>query len=206
MISTETTHLCHLKISKSNLTCLIQYLQLRSSVGSVFGLRREEEEDNKVQEFLNSPHMLHSASIFYRKMSNTQTRLFESLKLIWQKDIVGEIKKDVWKDVISNECWATRDARSKLTHYKTVRRYYLTPLKLFKTGITQDNRCWKCKKEEGTFLHALWGRPMVLPIWRMVLKNLAGWLKKYENPHNYVSWWTERLCHQASLRQSLDWR
>lgn len=68
-----------------------KYLQLRSSVRSVFGLEREEEEDNKVQEFLNSPHTLHFASIFYRKMSNIQTRMCESFRLIRQKDLGSEI-------------------------------------------------------------------------------------------------------------------
>ena len=33
-----------------------RYLQLRSSVGAVFGLRRKEEKENVIQEFLNSPH------------------------------------------------------------------------------------------------------------------------------------------------------
>lgn len=111
-------------------------------------------------------------------MSNVQTKMCESLRLIWQKDFGGEIGEDVWQDVISNVGWATRDARSKFIHYKIVHRYYFTPLKLFKMGLTQDSKCRKCHKELGTFLHAIWDCPMVLPFWKVVLKNLEGWLKQ----------------------------
>ena len=45
-------------------------------------------------------------------------------------------------------------------------------------GLTQENKCWKCHKELGTFLHAIWDCPMVLPFWKVVLKNLEGWLKR----------------------------
>lgn len=131
-------------------------------MSSTFELEWSEEGENKVQEFLNCRHTLHSASLFYRKMSNIQTRMCESLRLIWQKDLGGEISDDVWQDVISNVGWATRDARSKFIHYKVVHRYYFTPLKLFKMGLTQDSKCWKCHKELGTFLHAIWDCPMVL--------------------------------------------
>lgn len=106
-----------------------KYFQLRSSIGLVFGLERGEEEENKFQEFLNSPHIIHSASIFYRKMLNSQTRLCEGLRLIWQKDLGSEIREELWQDIISNAGWATRDARSKFIHYKTVHKYYFTPLK-----------------------------------------------------------------------------
>ena len=108
-----------------------KYLQLRSSVGSVFGLIRDEEEENKIQEFLNSPHTLHSASLFYRKMSRIQIRLCEALRKIWQRDLGSEIREELWQDIVSNVGWATRDTRSKFIHYKIVHSYYFTPLKLF---------------------------------------------------------------------------
>ena len=47
------------------------------------------------------------------------------------------------------------DARNTFIHYKIVHRYCFTPNKLFKMGLTQDNKCWKCNKEVGTFLHII---------------------------------------------------
>jgi len=109
-----------------------KYLQLRSSVGSVFGLIRDEEEENKIQEFLNSPHTLHSASLFYRNISNIQIRLCEALRKIWQKDLGSEIREDLWQDIISNVGWATRDTRSKLSITKLCIDIILPPLNCLK--------------------------------------------------------------------------
>lgn len=71
-----------------------------------------EEGENKVQEFINCQHTLHSASLFYRKMSNIQTKMCESLSLIWQRDLGGEISEDVWQG------WATR--LSKFIHHTQI--------------------------------------------------------------------------------------
>lgn len=125
-------------------------------MSSTFGLEWAEEGENKVQEFLNCRHTLHSASLFYRKMSSIQTRMCESLRLIWQKGLGGEISEDVWQDVISNVGWATGDARSKFIHYKIVHRCYFTPLKLFKMGLTQDSGWARSFMPYGT---ALWHCP-----------------------------------------------
>ena len=153
-----------------------RYLQLRSSVGAVFGLRRKEEKENVIQEFLNSPHFLHSASVFYKKMSSIETKMCEGLRVIWQRDFGMDIDEGVWQDVISNVGRATRDARNKFIHYKIVHRYYFTPNKLFKMGLTKDNKCWKCNREMGTFLHALWDCSLVLPFWKAVLQKFESWL------------------------------
>lgn len=131
-----------------------------------------------IQEFLNSPHVLHSASVFYKKMSSFQTKLCENLRVIWQKDLNKDINEDVWKDIVSNVGRATRDARSKFIHYKIVHRYYFTPNKLFRMGLAQDNKCWKCSKEVGTLFHALWDCTLIIPFWRAVLHKFEGWLSQ----------------------------
>ncbi len=132
---------------------LLEVYTVWSSIGSVFDFKGEEKEENKVEEFLNSPHILHTASMFYRKMSNIQTRMCEILRLTWQKDLGNEIREESWQEVVSNIGWSTRGARSKFIHYKIVHRYYFTPLKLYKMDLTKNNKCWKCNKEAGTFLH-----------------------------------------------------
>ena len=43
-------------------------------------------------------------------------------------------------------------------------------------GLTKDNKCWKCNKEMGTFLHALWDCSLVLPFWKAVLQKFESWL------------------------------
>ena len=95
-----------------------KYLQLRSRVGSVFGLRVKEEKENVIQDFLNFPNILHSASVFYSKMSSIETKMCEGLRIIWQRDFGMDIDEDSWQNVISKVGRATRDARNKCIHYK----------------------------------------------------------------------------------------
>lgn len=43
---------------------------MRSSVGSVFGLKTEKGEENKVQEVLDSSHTVHSALLIFHIRHN----------------------------------------------------------------------------------------------------------------------------------------
>ena len=153
-----------------------KYLQLRSSVGKVFNLNRNMVESNMVKDIFNMPCDMHSASTFYREIMDLQSVKTENLRLIWQTDLNCEISEEKWMKIISNVGWATRDIRSKFTHYKIIHRYYYTPVKLFRMGLVEDKRCWKCKGSIGTFLHAFWDCPVVLPFWKEVLGKLGNWL------------------------------
>lgn len=101
-------------------------------------------------------------------MSDIVAKMCDSLRLIWQKDLGCEIREDLRQDLSWN--WATRDARSKFIQCKVTHRYYYTPLKLFKMGLLQNNKCW-------TLLHALWDCPKVVPLWKVEVRNLKGWLR-----------------------------
>lgn len=57
-------------------------------------------------------------------------------------------------------------------YYKILHRYYFTPGHLFKMGLLENNLCWKRKSQEGTFIHALWACPIVLPFWKDILKTM----------------------------------
>ena len=100
----------------------------------------------------------------------------ENLRLVWQRDLDCEISKEKWHNIVSRVDWATRDIRSKYTNYKIICRYYYTPMKLFRMGLVEDKRCWKCKRENGTFLHAILECPVVFPLWKDVLRKLGDWL------------------------------
>uniref|UniRef100_A0A8C9XF99 Reverse transcriptase zinc-binding domain-containing protein n=1 Tax=Sander lucioperca TaxID=283035 RepID=A0A8C9XF99_SANLU len=55
---------------------------------------------------------------------------------------------------------------------------FLVWLVLWKSVLLEDKRCWKCKGENGTFLHAFWECPVVLPFWKEVLRKLGDWLER----------------------------
>lgn len=143
---------------------------------SVFPLNRNIEEPNMLQSLFDLPSTMHRASVFYKEIMELQKVNTKNLRLIWQRDLECEISKEKWNNIVSKVGWATRDIRSKFTHYKIIHRYYYTPVKLFRMGLVEDKRCWKCKGEIGTFLHAFWECPVVLPFWKEVLRKLGDWL------------------------------
>ena len=151
-----------------------KYLQLRSSVGNVFGLNRGIGESSIIKTILDMPPIMHSAATFYKNIMELQSTKNENLRLIWQRDLGCE--KEKWSSIISKVGWATRDIRSKCIHYKILHRFYYTPVKLFRIGLVEDKRCWKCKGEDGTFLHAFWECPVVVPFWKEVLGKLGEWV------------------------------
>lgn len=148
-----------------------KYLQIRSSVGSVFELSNIQGE-NPLQAWLNLPKNFQTASMYYKKLLGDQGAICEGLRLSWQKDLNINIMQDMWENVVSNVGWATRDARSKFIHYKIIHRFYFTPSRLFKMGLLQKNTCWKCNGDIGTYIHVFWECPLVAPFWTEVVKYL----------------------------------
>ena len=94
---------------------------------------------------------MHSAATMYKNIMVLQSTKNENLRLIWQRDLGCEISEAKWSNIISKVGWASRDIRSKFIHYKVLHRFYYTPVKLFRMGLVEDKRCWKCKGEDGTF-------------------------------------------------------
>lgn len=71
-----------------------------------------------------------------------------------------------------------RDAQGQFTHCKIIHRYYYTQVKLQRMGLMDENYCWRCQKEMGTFIHLLWDCSFVSPFWAKVVKNIGEWSHK----------------------------
>ena len=100
------------------------------------------------------------------------------MRQIWERDLNSNIQEDAWKEVVFNAGWPVRDALSKFTHYKVIHRYYYTPVKLHRMRLMEENRCWKCMNDTGSYLHLLWGCPLVLPFWKQVIKTIGEWFDR----------------------------
>ena len=103
-------------------------------------------------------------------MANTLYGNCKNLRKIWERDFNTNIEEDIWESIVAGAGWSVRDAIGKFTHYKIIHRYYYTPVKLQRMGLMENNHCWKCQKEPGTFLHLLWDCPFVSPLWKQVVK------------------------------------
>ena len=149
-------------------------MQLRHGLENI--VRQLPGDDNVVQQYLRLPTNNRSASTFYNITADAIYSHCESLRVIWQKDLSCSIEEDVWTTLVSNVGWFMREARGEFTHYKILHRYYFTPVCLHKMGLLQNNMCWKCKVQEGSFIHVMWACPSVLPFWRDVIQTVQDWL------------------------------
>ncbi len=148
-----------------------KYLQIRHCVKNKFNA-----SDNPVYAYLELPCKTQTASMCYKLMLNVTADTCNNLKTIWQKDLGINIHDNDWLDILSNVGKNIREARGKFIHYKIVHRYYYTPSRLYRMGIAGNSLCWKCKKEEGTYLHMIWECSLVQPFWRKILRIFEEWL------------------------------
>ena len=51
---------------------------------------------------------------------------------------------------------------------KTTLRFHLTPVRMAKIKITDDNLCWRGCGGKGTLLHCRWEYKLVQPLWMSV--------------------------------------
>ncbi len=63
-------------------------------------------------------------------------------------------------------------------------------------GLLENTLCWKCKRHEGTFIHAMWACPLVLPFWQEIIRTIQERLSVPvpESIISFVSRGTGRVC------------
>uniref|UniRef100_A0A9J8DBD8 Reverse transcriptase zinc-binding domain-containing protein n=1 Tax=Cyprinus carpio carpio TaxID=630221 RepID=A0A9J8DBD8_CYPCA len=65
---------------------------------------------------------------------------------------------------------------SYVSYYCFCLSYCLLVYLLNRMGLTNNNVCWKCQKDRGTFIHCIWECPLIQPLWLQTLNILSKWL------------------------------
>lgn len=151
-----------------------KYLQIRDCLKDKTKFHLEK---NSIESFLQLPPLLSKASKWYNICPWVKNNTSKSLKVVWERDLGCTFEDGIWDSIVSESGHYIREAKGKFIQYKILNRYYLTPVRLHKMGISKDDLCWKCQRARGTLLHALWECPLISPIWNSVIKYMEGWLK-----------------------------
>ncbi len=114
-----------------------KYLQIRNCVST----KIQHMDGNHILDFLTLPHPQQTASVFNRMTNHVLSNDCINLKTIWEKDIGIVIRDEEWKIILSNTGKYVREAKGPFTQYKTIHRFYLTPLRLNRMGLTNNNVC-----------------------------------------------------------------
>lgn len=151
-----------------------RFLQLRHLLVGIFGSSTSTPEDaGFLDRVLTIYGRRHEASVYYSMLSRTLgNRALAALKVTWEKDLGQSLEED-WDRICANIKKLSRDARVRLMQFKILHRFYWTPSRMFKIGISDSPNCWRCKSEEGHLIHTLWFCDKVQVFWNRVHVHLC---------------------------------
>lgn len=121
------------------------------------------------------------SSLYIRILSEEQTGgtgLYEK----WKADIPA-LAPDDWEECIQQYIPLMVPERDRYVQLKFLHRVY-TPQRLSRIYPTQSDRCPKCNRELGTFIHVVWSCPVIQQFWLEVVEviNSAANLNVQVNP------------------------
>lgn len=152
-----------------------RYLQLRHLLSGIFG---DNTSAPKAPDLLNDVIKNygrgHEASKYYSMLINNQDNgAISALKTIWEKDLNLSWEAEEWENIFKNIKLMSRDAKIRLMQFKIMHRFYWTPSRLYRLGLSQTPNCWRCKSEQGDLIHVLWSCDKVQEFWERICENIC---------------------------------
>lgn len=88
----------------------------------------------------------------------------------WAQNFERIIILDEWDDIWSTNMKIIKSISVRENIIKMFYRWHYTPVKLALIYQNNSGKCWKCNKEDGTYLHCWWTCKMIKSYWIMVHK------------------------------------
>ncbi|CAH2315112.1 cytospin-B isoform X1, partial [Pelobates cultripes] len=82
----------------------------------------------------------------------------------WELDLQTSITGSRWSIIISSVRKLIKSA-PLIEHQKTIYRWYMVPLRLYKIYPHTSVTCWRCKQDKGSVLHIWWRCPRLIRYW-----------------------------------------
>ncbi|CAI5777053.1 Hypothetical predicted protein [Podarcis lilfordi] len=103
---------------------------------------------------------------------NTQDETVKSAMIKWAQDLGHNIMFADWEQLWTTGMKFMACNALKENIMKMIYRWYMTPVKLAKIYHSPNNKCWKCKENEGTFFHLWWTCPRIKAFWEIIYNEL----------------------------------
>lgn len=107
---------------------------------------------------------LSSAGLVSRIYEQLILKLDKNLGVIesWNRDLKEMDLELNWENVWDNVFFASKNPAHQLVHFKFVHKFYISPYRRFKMGLSDTPNCTKCNQNAvGTYLHMFWHCPGV---------------------------------------------
>lgn len=88
----------------------------------------------------------------------------------WERDLNKTFTPTQRRNIMYLAINSSINTRTQELNYKLLTRCYYTPSRLSKFSAETSDRCWRCRKEEGTLLHIFWSCTKIRKYWLEVQK------------------------------------
>lgn len=119
---------------------------------------------------LSSCTLKKKISELYTLLSNIGLSTFDSLRVIWEKDLGSIFSDEEWLSVCSNIYPKSTSISVHEQNYKCIHRIYLTPVRLHRIFPNCSQLCFKCKVDIGTVMHVFWDCDKIKMYWKEIHK------------------------------------
>lgn len=126
---------------------------------------------------LNGESMRHSLSHFYEILTSLEAPQELNFMQAWERELGVTFTQKQKAKMLKSIHKTSIASRYQEGGYKILTRWYRTPSALQKIFPQVSDRCWRCKRGEGTMLHIFWECEEIKSFWGMVeetIKDITG--------------------------------
>ncbi|KAJ1161865.1 hypothetical protein NDU88_002345 [Pleurodeles waltl] len=112
-------------------------------------------------------------SMVYRTINNKMPDTLCRLRSRWEADL-AEMKDEDWEAALMFPQEVAIRSRLQIIQFKILHRVYYDRQRLHTMGREQHPNCIRCQGHIGTFLHTIWGCPVIQEYWLKIVGELQG--------------------------------
>lgn len=107
------------------------------------------------------PPQRHIISILYNSLFGGKTEFSSASCQTWEQDLDVNLTEENWETIYMYAHKGSLTVATQECGFKIIITWYRTPTLLHKFSSQNSDRCWRCKREEGSMLHIWWSCPLI---------------------------------------------
>lgn len=125
----------------------------------------------------------HLVSRLYHTVHTHTPRRVVPARDRWSAALGEPVTVEQWAYCCRQTARISASCRLRVIHYKFLLQLYCTPVKKYRFGLADNDRCERCKQPGADFLHLAWSCPRLQDYWAQVLAAL-GRMTGIANPED----------------------
>lgn len=149
---------------------LFLYIRLRQGARACLpGFPFEPPSLAPLHQMLVTAEAKHLVSRLYHIVHAQAPRSVVPARDHWSTDLGVTITDAQWSYCCGQTARMSASCRLRVIHYKYLQQLYYTPAKKYRFGLSDNDRCERCRQPGADFLHLAWSCPRLQEFWTPVL-------------------------------------